>query len=168
MKTPARARRKWLKLALGIISAPVAFNAYSALDVGQRISPPNIELLDGKSVSAAQMHGKVVAYLFWATWCPVCVGELPAYEQLRTQYRNAGLEVLAISLDQDPATVAAFQKQHGHDLPMAMRTDAIRDVFGSIKGTPTLFLVDRKGILRLKHLGGIEANELERQIRKVL
>ncbi len=38
---------------------------------------------------------------FWATWCAPCVRELPAFEKLYENYRNRGVHVLLVSLD-DP------------------------------------------------------------------
>lgn len=36
---------------------------------------------------------------FWATWCAPCVKELPAFEKLRSEYKDKNVEVLLVSLD---------------------------------------------------------------------
>lgn len=161
-------KRHCAAVAASLLVALTCVGAYAEPSVGTMIHNVDVDLIDGKLIQGRQLQGKVVVYLFWATWCPICTGELPAYEQLRTRYRGKGLEVLAISLDQDPETVSVFRQEHDYELPMAMRTGTLRQTFGPIRGTPTVFLVDRGGILRLKHLGGIDMGELEKQIKKIL
>ncbi|WP_353778229.1 redoxin domain-containing protein [Winogradskyella sp. 3972H.M.0a.05] len=43
--------------------------------------------------------GKTYVVNFWATWCAPCVKELPYFEQLNTNYKDKGVEVLLVSLD---------------------------------------------------------------------
>lgn len=135
---------------------------------GERIRPLRIELLDGKILAAAQLAGKPAAYLFWATWCPICRSELPGYQRLHDAYAAKGLRVIAVSLDDADSVARNFLKAHGFTLPATMRSDELRQAFGPITGTPTLFLIDRQGRLNLKHLGGIEFDELEARVRLLL
>lgn len=147
------------------LSTPVAF---ADLEPGQKLPRFNIELLDGETLTAAQMAGKPAAYLFWATWCHVCRSELPAYQMLHARYKARGFQVIALSLDESVSEVRKFWADAGYDIPVAMRTDALRDVFGGIKGTPTLYIVDREGRLVKKQLGGMDADELEQIIKRLL
>ena len=110
----------------------------------------------------------MVVYLFWATWCPVCVSEMPHFQTLLNKFRNRGLEVLALSLDRDADDVRAFRARNRYTLPMAMRSDALRDAFGDIRGTPTIFIVDRKRMVSLKHLGTLMPDELEHAVTLLL
>jgi cytochrome c biogenesis protein CcmG, thiol:disulfide interchange protein DsbE len=161
-------KRRYAIVAASLLVALTCVGAYADPSVGTMIHNVDVDLIDGKLIQGRQLQGKVVIYLFWATWCPICTSELPAYDQLHTRFRGKGLEILAISLDQYPETVSAFQEEHDYELPMAMRTATLRQMFGPIKGTPTVFLVDRGGVVRLKHLGVIDMGELEKQIRKIL
>lgn len=147
------------------LSAPMAF---ADLEPGQTLPPLDIELLGGETLTAAQLAGKPAAYLFWATWCHVCRDELPAYQQLHAQYQARGFRVIALSLDESAAEARKFWADAGYSFPVAMRTDAIRDAFGGIKGTPTLYVIDREGRLVKKQLGGVGADELEAMIKPLL
>ncbi|WP_313952162.1 TlpA disulfide reductase family protein [Accumulibacter sp.] len=148
--------------------APHALTAHANGNVGQPLPLLNIELIDGTRITGRQLQGKIVVYLFWATWCPICVGEMESYQALRNAYKDKGLEVLALSLDQEAGDVKAFVSRNPYDLPMAMRSDAVREAFGDIRGTPTVFVVDRTGILRFKHLGGISPENLGRIVEQLL
>lgn len=147
------------------LSAPVAF---ADLEPGQTLPSLDIKLLGGKTLTATQLAGKPAAYLFWATWCPMCRAELPAYQQLHARYQARGFRVIALSLDESVTEVKKFWADAGYTIPVAMRTDALRDAFGDIVGTPTLYIIDRKGRLVRKQLGGISPDELEAIIKRLL
>lgn len=168
-KTDAwRSRRLWLQVAMGMLVAPHTFMAHADPDIGQPLPRLDIALIDGTIISGRELQEKVVIYLFWATWCPICIGEMKNYQALRNEYKESGLEVLALSLDQDPGEVRKFLSHNRYDIPMAMRSDAFRQAFGDIRGTPTLFIVDRRGIVRFKHLGAISPKDLGRIVEKLL
>ncbi|MBI4988856.1 MAG: TlpA family protein disulfide reductase [Rhodocyclales bacterium] len=151
-------------LLLGLLS-PVA---RADLEVGQTADRPGIELIDGSMLDTGHHDGKVVVALFWATWCPICMSELPEYQKLYQAYKARGLEIIAVSLDREPGVVSEYWRRSGYTFPAAMRTDAIRQAYGGIKGTPTLYLLDRRGVLRYKHLGGLPYEELEKQVKALL
>jgi len=56
--------------------------------------------LNGKEISLSDFHGKVIILDFWATWCPPCVQEIPHFNELYEEYRNKGLAIIGISVDQ--------------------------------------------------------------------
>ena len=160
-----RIMRNLLLSALLIAGAPIA---HADLDVGQNIPRFDIERLEGGTLRSGELDDKVVMVMFWATWCPICLHELPAFQKLYETYRKQGLEIVALSLDREKGEVVDFWRQRKYAFPVAMRMPGMREAYGDIKGTPTLFLFDRKGQLRLKHLGGIEIEDLERRLRQLL
>src|ERR1035437_3119800 len=56
---------------------------------------------DGKAVTLADFRGKILVLNFWATWCPPCVDEMPSLNRLAERYSDKGLEVVAVSVDED-------------------------------------------------------------------
>ncbi|HRP96813.1 MAG TPA: TlpA disulfide reductase family protein [Rhodocyclaceae bacterium] len=65
--------------------------------------------------------------MFWATWCPICMNELPAYQTLSDRYRDDGFEVVALSVDEDRADVRECLRRSGLSFPVAMRTAALEE-----------------------------------------
>lgn len=128
----------------------------------------DIETVDHRLVGVQTLRDKVVVYVFWATWCPVCVSEMPEFARLYETFRARGLEVVAVALDEDSGIVADFWRQSGYRFPATMRSDDMREKFGRIIGTPTVVVVDRKGEQRLRHLGASSFPELEALIRSLL
>ena len=126
------------------------------------------ELVGGRILPARDLERKVVLQYFWATWCPICRSDLPHLQTLYETYRSRGLEIVAQSLDDDEQSVQMFWQERGYTFPVAMRSEETRERFGPIRGTPTLFLVDRGGVIRLKRLGRLADGELESRIIALL
>jgi len=106
--------------------------------------------LDGSSVRLSSLKGKVVLVNFWATWCGPCVQEMPILEDLYRKYRDHGLEILAISVDEEEAQykVGKFVKEHGLTFPV-LYDNGIGRLY-QVGGYPTSLLIDRDGMVRLR------------------
>src|ERR1700690_2361586 len=64
--------------------------------------------LEGQKVTLSSYRGKVVVLNFWGTWCEPCKAEMPSLNKLYLEYRDKGLVVLAISIDQSEQKVKSF------------------------------------------------------------
>lgn len=157
-------RLAWLALALALLAGP----AQAQLQVGRPVPALDIALVDGTLLKAKQLEGKVVLAVYWATWCPICMAELPHWQRLYDAYKSKGLEIVALSLDDDARDVADFWEVKGHTFPVAMRGDAVKKAWGPVSGTPTLYLIDRKGVVRARQLGALPYEKLEALIRPLL
>ena len=83
------------------------------------VAPFTVTDLDGKTISMADLKGKVVLVNFWATWCPPCRAEIPDLVRLQEKYRDK-LVVLGISEDEDasPQEVKAFGAEQKMNYPI--------------------------------------------------
>ncbi len=98
-------------------------------------------------VSLASLRGQVVLLNTWATWCSPCRKEMPAFEALYRDYRDRGLEVVGVNIDEGQADeqVARYVEAKGISFPI-WRDPANR--FAKrfrVLGVPETFLVDREG-----------------------
>lgn len=98
------------------------------------------------------LRGKYVLVDFWATWCAPCIGELPRVQAARAKYKDKGLVVVGVSLDESKAAVADFVKARKVDWTQihdATGGGDLVEAFG-VKTIPATFLIDPKGtIIRL-------------------
>ena len=62
-------------------------------------------------ITNASLAGKVVLIDFWATWCSPCLGEMPALHEAYAAFKDRGLEVLSVSIDNAPGDVAPFRSK---------------------------------------------------------
>lgn len=125
--------------------------------------------LDGQSFSSSQLSGDVVLLDFYAHWCPPCRMMVPSLVELQDQYRDQGLTIVGVSLDnKDLNAVAAFKKQLGVNYISLLGTAEVSEAFGGIQAFPTTILVDRQGRLVSKHVGFIPKEDLETKIKSLL
>jgi thiol-disulfide isomerase/thioredoxin len=124
--------------------------------------------VEGKSVSTAQLRGKVVLVNFWATWCPPCRAEIPELIALQDKYKDR-LQIIGVSMDDDasPAQVKAFAAKAGINYPIVMGAEIAKE-YGGVPALPTSFVVNKDGGIVQKHVGMLVPDEIETEVRALL
>jgi peroxiredoxin len=155
--------KKILFLIVVIITVALAVAGYVVKDrkiqkkiitTGDQAPDFRLPSLDGRSVSLADLRGKIVMVHFWATWCPPCVEELPTLEKLYGELRGGDFEMLAISVDEGGgAAVDAFLRKNGLTLPVFLDPGgSVSRLYGTYK-FPETYILDRQGSVRYKVIG---------------
>ncbi len=105
--------------------------------------------LNGNEVSLSDFKGKVVFVNFWATWCPPCRKEIPAFIELIDQYGDDGFVILGVAVDprefQNVDKVKPFAKEMGINYPVVYDTKGVSQLYGGIRSIPTTFVINREG-----------------------
>lgn len=109
------------------------------------------ESLEG-STSLQSLRGRVVVLDFWATWCKPCKASFPKYQQLQAQYGEQ-LAILAISEDDETEGVSEFVAETGINFDVAWDPDKQVARRYQIQGMPTLFIIDKHGVVQNVHNG---------------
>ena len=105
--------------------------------------------LHGKPIRLADLRGKAVWVNFFTTWCPPCQAEVPILRDVSERYRDRGLELVAISIQEtSPADVAAYAARYGLDYTIGF--DGSGDIFRAYKayGLPTQLFIDEHGVIQ--------------------
>mgnify|MGYP001066238365 CR=1 FL=1 len=122
---------------------------------------PNFSLSDlsGRTTSLKDYRGTVVLLDFWATWCPPCRLSIPELVQIQAEYRDQGVTVLGISMD-DPgqfpdAYLKAFKEKYQINYPILRGDQEVMEkYFGNAPpAIPTMFVIDRQGQIRERIVG---------------
>ncbi len=131
-----------------LLVAAIAFGVRGAAEtkVGDLFPDLAAASLEGTLPDTA---GKVVLVDFWASWCAPCKASFPAYARLHAAYRERGLVVVAVSVDEEEPAYAAFVRRMAP--PFAVVRDREQKLVRTVMvpAMPTSFLVGRDGRVRL-------------------
>ncbi len=110
---------------------------------------PQFSISDGsQSADLSKLKGKVVLLNFWGARCAPCIEELPTLMELHR--RMPQLEIVAISMDEDPEAYQHFiAKNHIDLLTIRDPTQKIQTSYGTVQ-IPETYVIDRQGMLRRK------------------
>src|SRR5207247_9172759 len=93
---------------------------------------------------------------FWASWCyPACYEEAPALERGWAQYREKGVVVLGINIQDKDEPARRFLAQFKHSFPNAPDPAGKVSVDYGVYGVPETFFIDRRGRVRFKQVGAL-------------
>ena len=135
------------------------------------MAAPNFELEDltGGRVRLSDYLGQVVLLNFWATWCRPCVAETPHLVDLYKNYRERGLMVLGVSVDQNPRSVLQpFVQRYRINYPILLNDQRAAAAYGGVTSIPTTFLIDRQGMIRKQYVGYQQKSIVEEAIKELL
>ena len=115
--------------------------------------------INGKYVTLSQFKGNVVVLYFWTDSC--CGEKLKLLEPYYEQNRHKGLAILAINENNSKEVVAAYAK--ANSLTFSLQSDEMGMVakeYG-VFGFPTVFIIDKQGVIQKKILGDITVEQLD-------
>ncbi|HEX4937515.1 MAG TPA: peroxiredoxin family protein [Candidatus Kapabacteria bacterium] len=96
-----------------------------------------------------EQKGYVVVVGFWASWCRSCPIQLKALETLHQKYKDMGVKVWAITLDEDFEAARHHAHKHGLNFTLLQDGEVRVSERYDIDDLPATFVVDRDGKLRL-------------------
>ena len=143
-------------LALAVAALLISLGETVPPPLTRGVAAPDFEvpaLSTGTPISLEGLRGQVVLVNFWATWCKPCEDEMPAMERLYRRLQPAGFELLAVSVDDDPAVVEQFRDRLGVSFPIAMDSSQEVSRLYQTTGYPESLLIDREGRVVERYIG---------------
>ena len=159
------ARMKQVEFTPGAGNAVGAGNA-----AGEPLPPVSLKLLEGGMLNVESLRGKVAVIDFWATWCVPCKAEIPTFNQLIKDYKGRGLEIVAVSLDEEGAAkVKPFLKENPMNYTQVIGDQSAAGAFGvDDSKLPVALIIDKQGRLRFRHVGLTKKDVFESEINQLL
>lgn len=127
--------------------------------------------LGGESVSLERWRGRLLVVNFWATWCPPCLREIPAFVDLQARYGDRGVQFVGIALDH-PEVVAPFVAEKGMNYPVLVGNDDVvrymQALGNAIGGLPYTAVISPAGEVLETHQGEWESAAAEAVLAALL
>jgi peroxiredoxin len=125
--------------------------------------------LDGRPITLAGLRGKVVWLNFFASWCPPCQQETPILRSLSATYRDRGLALIGVSVQETtPSDVAAYADRYrlGYTIGFDGSGDVLREY--KVYALPTQFFIDTNGVIRQVVNGPVDQDGAKALIESML
>jgi len=140
------------------------------IEAKSRKAVPDFSLADsqGTTIKLSNYRGKVVLLDFWATWCGGCKVEIPWYMEFQKKYKDGGLSVVGVSVDDDGwKSVKPFLEEKQVNYPVVIGDWDLAGRFG-ITSLPVTLLTDRNGRIADLHVGMVDRDAFGREIQILL
>jgi cytochrome c biogenesis protein CcmG/thiol:disulfide interchange protein DsbE len=137
--------------------------------VGRPAAAFTLTTFAGSPVSLESLRGKVVLLNFWASWCvPACYDEAPALERTWRDYKDKGVVIVGVDIQDSEEAARKVLAQFGHSFPNAPDPGGRVAVDYGVYGVPETFFIDREGRIRAKHVGALSDQMFAEAIEPLL
>lgn len=169
----------WKKLLIPLAAVPLLL----LLAYGFRTDPKSIPsplvakaapaftlaVLDGDTLTLESLKGKPALVNFWASWCyPACYEEAPLLEATWRKYKDQGVMVVGVVIQDKEPNAREFMRRFGFSFPNGLDPGSKISIDYGVYGVPETFFVNRQGRIAYKHVGALPPELLEAQIQRLL
>jgi len=154
---------------VAVVGLLLAAPSLGGLKAGDRLPDLASFHLEGRLPD--KLLGRVVLLDFWASWCGPCKASFPAMERLHRLYRDRGLTIVAVSVDEKRENMERFVKSMNVSFATARDANQKLVAAADVQSMPTSFLIDRAGSVRFVHAGfhGVQSvRKYEEEIERLL
>ena len=134
--------------------------------VGKPAPDFKLDLLGGKPFTLADSKGHVVVLDFWATWCGPCLQAMPQVDKVVREFKEQGVQLVAVNLQETPKEISAMLERHKLDLTVALDVDGVVAAKYGANAIPQTVVIDREGKVARLFIGG--GPHLGDQLREAL
>jgi peroxiredoxin len=124
--------------------------------------------LEDRKLDLSAYRGRAVLLDYWATWCASCQLEMPRFVAWQSQYGPRGLQIIGISMDNDPELARKLYRKMKLNYPVAMGDEKLGQLYGGVLGLPLTFLIDKQGKVQAQFRGEADLNLIEERLKTLL
>ncbi len=163
-------------LAYGLSNRSTATGRSGLTRVGKPAPDFAMRLLEVDSASSPEpgefrlsdYHGRPVVINFWASWCPPCRQESPAFERLWRRYQDTGIQFVGVDIQDEVSDAEAYVREFGLTFPNGVDPDGAITVEYGVIGLPVTFFIGSSGVVEGRWVGAIPEDKLEEWVRTLL
>lgn len=129
--------------------------------LGRTAPPFTLQLFDGRLLRSADVRGRIVVLNFWASWCvPACTDEAPELQAIWNHYRERGVMVVGVNIQDQEKLARAFIRRFGQTFPIGMDPQGTLSIDYGVYGVPETFILNRRGTIARKYAGAVSEDLL--------
>jgi cytochrome c biogenesis protein CcmG/thiol:disulfide interchange protein DsbE len=137
--------------------------------LGRPAAPFALTTFDRAPLTLEDLRGKIVLLNFWASWCiPACYDEAPTLERTWLAYKDKGVIVVGVNVQDAAEPARRFLARFGHSFPNAPDPKGHVAVDYGVYGVPETFFIDRRGRVRFKHVGALTDEAARQRLESLL
>jgi len=148
--------RVWMAVCALLVGAAAAAVQLTGMPAPDFV----LKSVSGQNVRLSEFRGEVVMLSFAANWCGDCRAQLAQLNEMQMRYHDAGIELLAVSLDQT-AKQAGELAANGASFPVLHDVGGAVGRLYDVGKVPVVVLVDRAGVVRKVFEGYRRGNEAQ-------
>ena len=123
----------------------------------------------GAPLALADLKGKGIILNFWASWCyPAYYEEAPLLEASWQKYKDRGVQVLGIVIQDNEANAKEFMRRFNFSFPNALDPGSKVSIDYGVYGVPETFFIDTQGRIAYKHVGALTPTLINQQVQTIL
>ncbi|MED3624896.1 thiol-disulfide oxidoreductase ResA [Neobacillus thermocopriae] len=155
-------------IILLVLGAAVVYTLYAnftkdsrlKVDVGDQAPDFVLIDMDGNKHQLSDYRGQGVFLNFWGTWCPPCKKEMPYINNQYNQFKDQGVQVLSVDIQESELVVNQFVEQYKLDFPIMIDKDKeVMTAYG-VDLLPATFLIDKNGKVVKYHTGELTEDKV--------
>ena len=118
-----------------------------------------LEKVSGGETDLSDFRGHPVVLNFWATWCQPCRQEMPQFVDAYSKYKDTGLVILGVNLQEGKSVIQPFADDFGMTFPLLIDRDGeVADKY-RLFGLPTTVFIDSDGVIKSIFSGPLQDTE---------
>lgn len=136
--------------------------------VGRPATAFDLRSFSNEPVTLEAQRGKVVVLNFWASWCyPGCYEEAPVLERGWRAWRERGVVVIGVDIQDTSEKARKFLADFSLTFPNAPDMTGKVSIDYGVYGVPETFFIDRRGVIRAKHVGAVTDEVFRTHVEKL-
>ena len=155
-------------LAYGLANRSSATGRSGMTRIGKPAPQFAMQLLDGGEFQLSDHEGDALIINFWASWCPPCRQESPAFERQWRRYRDTGIQFVGVDIQDDVSDAEAYVREFGLTFPNGLDPDGKITIDYGVIGLPVTFFVGSSGIVEGRWVGAIPEEKLEEWVNTLV
>lgn len=115
---------------------------------------------ESETFELKDFKGQGLILNFWASWCFSCRQEAHDFEKFWRAYKDSGIKVVGIAIQDSPEDAIRFAKQYGKTYILGLDTDGSAAINYGVTGVPETFVINAEGKIIYKEAGPVDEAKL--------